>query len=350
MNDVANTDEPLMFPAAFERVIRESQAWLAERGETIVGSGCFRSGNLSGSVHSDFGPEDQDKEANQDYALAWLPHDEEARRRFRLVLALGDGLTASYRSEWASALVCSVALRALVEGDPSLSPRDQARRAFDEGGRRLGQLADELARDPEASCPPGQFLSTWKYILRKGVFFQSTLTLAWLDESFFRVAMVGDGGAVWRNYRATSDSQGFACGKGDRHLLCEAPEGPFRQKVPVTFSAGRERLPPPRAEDRVLAECDLDRHQVCALGPADREVREFDCWREERLNGPFLCAIHTDGVGRGLEGNSATLLDQLEESLAAGVENEACRFIERAVEERPRKFEDNLTLAVIRSQ
>ena len=28
-------------------------------------------------------------------------------------------------------------------------------------------------------------------------------------------------------------------GKGDRHLLCEAPEGPFRQKVPVTFSAGR---------------------------------------------------------------------------------------------------------------
>ena len=27
------------------------------------------------------------------------------------------------------------------------------------------------------------------------------------------------------------------CGKGDRHLLCEAPGGPFRQKVPVPFSA-----------------------------------------------------------------------------------------------------------------
>ena len=27
--------------------------------------------------------------------------------------------------------------------------------------------------------------------------------------------------------------------KGDRHLLCEAPEGPFRQKVPVTFFRGR---------------------------------------------------------------------------------------------------------------
>ncbi|MBN1908623.1 MAG: RecQ family ATP-dependent DNA helicase [Pirellulales bacterium] len=28
-------------------------------------------------------------------------------------------------------------------------------------------------------------------------------------------------------------------GKGARHLLCEAPEGPFRQKVPGTFSAGQ---------------------------------------------------------------------------------------------------------------
>jgi GNAT superfamily N-acetyltransferase len=43
---------------------------------------------------------------------------------------------------------------------------------------------------------------------------------------------------------ATSfDGNGETCGKGDRHLLCEAPGGPFRQKVPVTFSAGGERLP-----------------------------------------------------------------------------------------------------------
>jgi hypothetical protein len=28
-------------------------------------------------------------------------------------------------------------------------------------------------------------------------------------------------------------------GKGDRHLSCEAPEGPFRPKVPVTFSHGQ---------------------------------------------------------------------------------------------------------------
>ena len=140
----ADTDEPFTWPPAFDHLIRESQAWLAERGKTIIGSGCFRSGQLSGSVHTDFGPEDQDKDANQDYALAWLPHDEQTQKRFRFVLALGDGLTTSFRSEWASALVCSVALRALVEGDPGLQPKDLARYAFNEAGRSLGRLADEL--------------------------------------------------------------------------------------------------------------------------------------------------------------------------------------------------------------
>jgi GNAT superfamily N-acetyltransferase len=33
-------------------------------------------------------------------------------------------------------------------------------------------------------------------------------------------------------------SRTLSDGKGDRRLLCEAPEGPFRQEAPVTFSAG----------------------------------------------------------------------------------------------------------------
>ena len=299
------------WPPAFDNLIRGAQAWLAERGETIVGSGCFRSGQLSGSIHTDFGPEDQDKDANQDYAVAWLPRDERLRNRFCLALALGDGLTASFRSEWASAVVCSVALRALAEGDPNLSPRELARQAFDEAGRSLGRLANELTCDPASSCPPGQFVSTWKYILRKGVLFQSTLTLAWLDRHFFHVAMVGDGGCVWRGYGARANGQ--------------------------------------PTEDRVLAQCDLDRHTVSAIGPADRNVREFDCWREEEAAGPFLCAVHTDGVGRGLGRNPAALLDELEKIGSQGAENTSRLFIRRAVEQRPRSFDNNLTLAVIRS-
>ena len=311
MTQTAATDESFKGLPAFDDLIRGNQAWLAERGTTIIGSGCFRSGQLSGSVHTDFGPEDQDKDANQDYAVVWLPHGAEVRKRFRVVLAMADGLTASYRSEWASAVACSVALRAVAEGGSGKEPKDLARYAFNEAGRSLGQLADNLIRQPEASCPPGQFLSTWKYILRKGALFQSTLTLAWLDSDYLRIAMVGDGGALWRGQHALSQGQ--------------------------------------RAADRVLAECDLNTHQVHALGPADQNVQEFDCWQEEELKGPFLCALHTDGVGRGLGGNGSALLDELERLHAAGVENAARSFIEQAVDEHPQDFDDNLTLAVIRA-
>jgi hypothetical protein len=315
MSQAADTDESdqtVTWPPAFGDLILGSQAWLADRGDTIVGSGSFRSERLSGSLHTDFGPEDQDKDVNQDYALAWLPHDEETRRRFRVALAFADGLTTSFRSEWAAALACSLALRALVEGDASLRPKDLAIYAFNQAGQCLGRLADELARDPAASCPSGQFLSTWKYILRKGVLLQSTLTLAWLDEQYLRVAMLGDGGGVWRSYRATADE------------------------------------PPP--QDRVLAQCDLDQHQVRALGPADRQVPNFDCWHEQELNGPFLCALHTDGVGRGMGDNPIALLGELEELQATGDGNTSRQFIERAVQSRPRNFDDNLTLAVIRGE
>jgi hypothetical protein len=312
MDQAADADNmPFSGPPEFDRLIRGHQAWLAERGETIIGSGCFRAERLTGSLHSDFGPQSQDKDTNQDYALAWLPHDAKMRERFQFLLALGDGLTTSYQSEWASALVCSVALRALLEGDPSLPPQALVRDAFNQAGRSLGLLADEMSRDPQASCPPGQFLSTWKYILRKGALFQTTLTLAWLDQHFLRLAMIGDSGGAWR-----------------------------------------ERLASPRGQvaDRVLAECDLEQHRVCALGPTDGDVREFDCWREESLDGPFLCALYTDGVGRGLGGNSSALLDELETLEMEGVENPARRFIQRAIEECPRRYDDNLTLAVIRAE
>ena len=141
--------------------------------------------------------------------MSWLGclDDAATQKRFRFILALGDGLTTSFRSEWASALVCQVALRALVEGGPDVPPRDLAKNAFDEAGRSLGRLADELTRDPEASCPPGQFVSTWKYILKKGALFQTTLTLAWLDCHFLRIAMVGDGGAVWRGQHSPPHGQ-----------------------------------------------------------------------------------------------------------------------------------------------
>jgi len=79
-------------------------------------------------------------------------------------------------------------------------------------------------------------------------------------------------------------------------------------------------------------------------------VRDFDCWREEQLDGPFLCALATDGIGRGLGTRPLALLDELEGLQAAGVENSARRFIEHAIRERPKDFDDNVTLAVLRAE
>jgi hypothetical protein len=296
----------------FDLLFAENRAWLAERGELLVGSGCFRAGRLSGSIHSDFGPPDQDKATNQDFVLAWWPFAGAAQRGPRFVLALGDGLTSSFRSEWASALACCAGIRALAEGARAAQPKERATLAFNAAGETIGGLADLLARDPEASCPPDQFLSTWKYILKKGGLLQTTLTLAWLEGDDFRIAMVGDGGALWRDYRGPRDAR--------------------------------------RKMDRVMAACNLDSHQVRALGPADRCVRDFDCWREEPVQGHFLCALSTDGIGRGQGASPLALLDELENLQAAGAENPAQRFIEHAIRQRPKDFEDNLTLAAIRAE
>ena len=165
--DVLSTGQP-----AVDLVLRECRAWLAERGETVVGSGRFSSGRLHGSVHSDFGPEEQDKGANQDYAVAWWPRDGETGGPLRFVLAMADGLTTSFRSECGSALVCWVAARALVEAGCGAQPRVLAEHAFNEAGLAIGRLADDFARDPAVLCPEDQFLSTWKYILQKGGLFR----------------------------------------------------------------------------------------------------------------------------------------------------------------------------------
>ena len=236
---------------------------------------------------------------------------DKGQHRLRFVLALGDGLTTLFRSECAAGLACWLGVRALVENVGAAQPLDLARLAFNEAGLTIGRLADELARDPEVSSPEGQFPSTWKYILKKGGLFQTTLTLAWLDGDHFHIAMVGDGGALWRDYGGPRDR--------------------------------------PQRLDRVLATCDMETQQVNALGPAQRCVRDFDCWHEERLNGPFLCALSTDGIGRGRGASPPELLNELERLQAEGVENPAQRFIERAIQQRPSDFDDNLTLAVIRA-
>ncbi len=312
MSQGKETDLPTIGHPEFDRVVADCRDWLAQRGELAVGSGIFRLPGFRGGLHSDFGPLSQDKGTNQDYALAWWPSAEESRPRMDFALALGDGLTTSFRSESAAALACWVAIRYLVDGRRAAQPIELAKLAFNEAGLTIGRLADDLARDPQTSCPEGQFISTWKYILQKGRLLQTTLTLAWIDRGRFYIATVGDGEVSWRDYR------------------------------------GRPGVS--RAVDRILAACDLSSQQVSALGPTTRCVQDFDCWHEEEIGGPFLCAFSTDGIRRARGASPQSLLDDIERLYAKGVDNPARQFIEQAVRQRPGSFDDNLTLAVIRAE
>jgi hypothetical protein len=328
----------------------------------VVGSGCLHSGPTTLFFHTDFGPASQDKEMNQDYALAWSGDPSPGAPEPLLALALADGVTSSYRSEWASELACAVALQVLVEqlapspaisrasaaagieiaqpknggplppvspserekiptetgdGGTDIAPiryrhshpsaLDLVKNAFASAARALQEVTKGLEAKPEASCPPGQFLPTWKYILRKGVLLQTTLILAWLQDGQFRLAMIGDGGLLWRN-----------------------------------------RMPGAAPVDEVLAEADLATNEVHVLGPRSPEPALFDLWVERPWSGSLTCAIYSDGVGRGIQKASVALLNRLTELQAQGCANPSREFIRQAAEARDPAFDDNLTLAFLR--
>jgi protein phosphatase 2C-like protein len=284
-------------------------AWLDDRGEKVVGSGRIHCAETEVSVHTDYGPEGQDKETNQDYALLWMEGTPPQTRAPVIVLAMADGLTSSFCSEWGSALASSAAVRSLVadiqSNDDSsfLEMMSIARRAFQSAGEILGSISDLLAVDPSKSCPDGQYISTWRYILRRGLLFQTTLTLTWLYAGRLFFASLGDAGALWRN----------------------SPESPIE----------------------ILARCDELSHEVNALGPTSRTVDGFDFWAERRWKTPAALAIFTDGIGRALGFcNGDRLIEQLQVTQQQGIENPAREFIKDAIARYPTKVDDNLTLAI----
>ena len=159
---------------------------------------------------------------------------------------------------------------------------DHARHAFTAAGRSLQEVAQALEVKPEESCPAGTFLSTWKYILRKGVLLQTTLTLAWLRGGLFRVAMLGDGGLLWRERGAATE-----------------------------------------AVDEVLAKADLSTNEVNALGPRTPDPPGLDFWVERPWMGRLVCALYSDGVGRGSQKANLNLLNRVSEFQAQGNTNPA---------------------------
>ncbi len=309
--NAALDDPPTIGDERLDSVIRAHRDHLAQRGSLIIGSGRSRCNKFDIALHTDFGPLKQDKGTNQDYALVWQPSGAESGDRLQFALAMSDGLTSSFWSERAAVLACWVAMGVLVDRKASLAPEELARSAFDAAGRAIGQFVDDLRRDPEAARPGDQpYASTWKFMLDRGRLMQTTLMLAWVARGYFHLAIVGDGGALWRDYGTTA--------------------------------SGRE------GTDRILAQCDPETQQVQALGPDSPRVVAWDRWVRVPITGPFLCALFTDGIGRGLGDAPSRLLDDLERSHGDEAGNPSRQFIGRAIAERPADFDDNLTLASFR--
>ena len=167
----------------------------------------------------------------------------------------------------------------------------------------LGRLADELTCDPASSCPPGQFVSTWKYILRKGVLFQSTLTLAWLDRHFFHVAMVGDGGCVWRSYPADGPT-------GNRRRIASWP-----MRSRSAHGLGHRPGRPERAGVRLLARRGSGwavplrlphRRRGTRAGPQPGGAARRTGKIGNRRAGKHVATVHPDGQSKNARGALTT--------------------------------------------
>jgi serine/threonine protein phosphatase PrpC len=286
--------------------VSSDQQWLRHHGELAVGSGCMRSEQYCLAMHTDFGPLDQDKTTNQDYALAWKQHAISMRDPPSLIIAIADGVTSSFLSELASALVCSVAVRTLAEhvDDESVTPQRRIENAVTAAASAVSATVAELGRNPSGTCPPGIYPITWRYMLQYGRLFQTTLTLAWFDGHWLRVGVVGDGGMLWWDDRVSR--------------IC------------------------------VEAQCDLATQEVHALGPAVEQPVVLDRYVDREMTRPFTCALFTDGVGRGIGASHALLLDELSSPESESADNPAERFIQRAIAGGGVEFSDNLTLAVLR--
>ena len=129
-----------------------------------------------------------------------------------------------------------------------------------------------------------------------------------MQDDVFRLAMIGDGGVLWRDTRAN---------------------------------------PAATPEDEVLAQADLGTNEVNVLGPRSPAPETFDLWLEKPWQGPLICALYSDGIGRGVEKGGLNLLRDITALPAAPDGNPARSFIRQIVEANHPAFDDNLTLALL---
>jgi hypothetical protein len=283
------------------------QVGLAREKVQAVGALCVKSGCLEGTcrrswVHSEFGPAVQEKDTNQDYVIAWKDRSETEEPKEFWAIVMADGVTSSHRAEWAAELACWTSLARLVELRRNVEARELAMRSIHAAGGAVGGMGDLFRKKPEMYRPDDEFPATWEYILSEGLLLQTTLTLVWWD-GCLHIAIVGDGAAA---IRELNDG---AC--------------------------------------RIVAGSDFETCGVHAIGPNNRQVAEPDVWNTMDVTMPFSLAVFTDGVGRGVAADASEIFAHADATIEDGEMNPARHVLDVLQQNRPKEFEDNLTLGLM---
>lgn len=288
--------------------VRPYQERLNALGRVCVESGVLDSDHYRVSIHTSFGPPNQDKDCNQDFVVAWVS-DGDADGPVGLAVALADGVTSSHRAEVGSRTACWAAIDSLVNPQNTASGKERSELAVVAAVEALRRITADVEASPDEYCPEDEFSATWQFQLREGLLLQTTLTLFWLENDRLFVAVVGDGGAF---FERTGDGQG--------ELLC------------INTEIGESE-------------------RVNALGPKSQSGLPLQAFVALDASNVSVMGLFTDGILRGFQDELDELRVMHREYESDGTGANACeRIIERVTETRPADFEDNLTLCLLTRQ
>ena len=281
-----------------EHAIRAALDELTSEGTVRSECGEHRGERLRICCHSDRGPEDQEKDSNEDFVATWIGNGDSARY-VEWALAIADGVSSSYFGREAAELASWTALAGLLRGNHTVS-QEIGKRAVSRASQAIRRLGARLHEESENWSPQDVFGSTWEYVLRKGKFLQTTLVLAWQHRSALHLVSVGDGGAlIW-----SSNEQ--------------APSWLTPTSTPS--------------------------HVVHAMGPDSQDDLQLDVDFHCDLPEAFQLAVFTDGLQTAFFNCPQSAFGR---GTLASAENQAKYVVEQLQREFPSAFDDNLTLALV---
>ena len=106
-------------------LLRKCDQALSQSGRLRIQSGILPWSEGMLTVHTDYGPPQQDKDTNQDYVLAWCGGNTQRPTGVQWAVAMADGVTSSYWAEIGAKLACHTSLQQKFS-PPPLAPIEPA--------------------------------------------------------------------------------------------------------------------------------------------------------------------------------------------------------------------------------